>query len=151
MYYYQPAGLALFMPVFEESTYMTTQLAGEVWYRLGDMTMAEHASILSMIFSPDNKSSRMVKRMAEINLINGENEAARKYLKLLSKTLFYSNWAKDRMPGRESEAVKQWLTEKRKFLPKQDALRLMLRLSRGSSLVPTGSTSSLPTASNGCN
>ena len=124
MYYYQPAGLALFMPVYEESTYLTTQLAGEVWFRLGDMTMAEHASMLSMIFSPDNKSSRMVKRMAEINLINGENEAAMKYLNILSKTLFYKDWAEERMPGQESEAVKSWLAEKRKFLPKKDALRL---------------------------
>ena len=42
------------------------------------MTMAEHASLLSMIFSPQNKSVRMVQRLAEINLINGDNEAARK-------------------------------------------------------------------------
>ncbi len=124
MYYYQPAGLALFMPVYEESTYLTTQLAGEVWFRLGDMTMAEHASILSMIFSPDNKSSRMVKRLAEINLINGETEAALKYLNILSKTLHYKDWAKERMPGKESQSFKKWLTDKRQFIPKQDTLRL---------------------------
>lgn len=124
MYYYQPAGLALFMPIFEKSTYLTTQLAGEVWFRLGDMTMAEHAAMLSMIFSPNNKNVRMVKRMAEINLINGENNAALKYLHILSKTLFYKQWAEERIPGRESETVKKWLAEKRKYLPQQDTLRL---------------------------
>ena len=124
MYYYQPAGLALFMPIYDQSTYLTTQLAGEVWFRLGDMTMAEHASILSMIFSPQNKSSRMVKRMAEINLVNGETEAALKYLNILSKTLFYKKWAEERMPGKESIAFKNWLTEKQKYLPKADTLRL---------------------------
>lgn len=107
MNYYQPAGLALFMPINEHSTYLSTQLASEVWFRLGDMTMAEHAAILSMIFSPNHKNVRMVKRMAEINLINGENEAAQKYLHMLSKTLFYRDWAKERMPGMESERIKQ--------------------------------------------
>ena len=124
MNFFQPGGLALFMPIYEQSTYLSTQLAGEVWYQLGDMTMAEHASILSMIFSPDNKNSRMVKRLAEINLINGETEAAMKYLHILSKTLFYSDWAKERMPGKESNSVKMWLKNKQKNVPLMDTLRL---------------------------
>lgn len=124
MDYYQPAALGLFMPISEESTYLSTQLAGEIWFRLGDMTMAEHAAILSMIFSPQNKSARMVQRLAEINLINGDEAAARKYLHLLSKTLAYRQWAKDRMPGQESAEVKAWLEKKRSFLPEKDTLRL---------------------------
>lgn len=124
MDYYQPAALGLFMPISEESTYLSTQLAGEVWFRLGDMTMAEHAAMLSMIFSPQNKSVRMVQRLAEINLINGDEAAARKYLYLLSKTLVYKQWAEDRMPGKESAEVKTWLKTKRSFLPEKDTLRL---------------------------
>lgn len=124
MYYYQPAGLALFMPIYEQSTYLSTQLAGEVWYQLGDMTMAEHAAILSMIFSPNNKGSRMVKRLAEINLINGEEQAAQKYLNILATTWAYKDWAKERQPGHESKEVKAWLAEKRQFLPQKDTLRL---------------------------
>lgn len=124
MDYYQPAALGLFMPVDETSTYLSTQLSGEVWFRLGDMTMAEHASILSMIFSPQNKNVRMVQRMAEINLINEDNETARKYLRILSKTLFYRQWAQDRTPGKESTEVKEWLKYKRSCLPRKDTLRL---------------------------
>lgn len=124
MDYYQPAGLGLFMPVNEKSTYLSTQLSGEVWFRLGDMTMAERASLLSMIFSPQNKSVRMVQRLAEINLINGDNEAARKYLRILSNTLFYKEWAKKRTPGKESPEVKEWLKYKRSYLPQKDTLRL---------------------------
>lgn len=124
MGYYQPAALGLFMPVNENSTYLSTQLAGEVWFQLGDMTLAEHAAILSMIFSPQHKSVRMVKRLAEINLITGDEEAARKYLRILSKTLFYKQWAEDRTPGKESEKVKQWLERKRACLPAKDTLRL---------------------------
>lgn len=33
--------------------------------------MAEHCAMLSMIFSPRNSGSRMIKRLAEINLVNG--------------------------------------------------------------------------------
>lgn len=124
MDYYQPAALGLFMPISEASTYLSTQLAGEVWFQLGDMTMAEHASILSMIFSPQNKNVRMVQRLAEINLINGDIEAAQKYLHILSKTLAYRQWAKDHTPGKESKEVKEWLKQKRSYLPQQDTLRL---------------------------
>lgn len=124
MDYYQPAALGLFMPVNEKSTYLSTQLAGEVWFRLGDMTMAEHAAILSMIFSPNGKSVRMVQRLAEINLVNGDEEAAKKYLRMLSNTLFYKQWAKDRTPGKESEEVKAWLERKHACLPQTDTLRL---------------------------
>ena len=66
----------------------------------------------------------MVKRMAEINLINGETEAAQKYLNILSKTMFYKEWAEERIPGRESSTFKKWLAEKQKHLPQADTLRL---------------------------
>ena len=35
-----------------------------------------------------------MKRMAEVNLLNEEYKVAEKYLNLLSKTLFYREWAK---------------------------------------------------------
>lgn len=124
MNYNQSAALGLFIPIDEKSTYLSTQLAGEVWFQLGDMTMAEHAAILSMIFSPQGRNVRMVQRLAEINLINGDEEAARKYLRILSKTLFYQQWAKDRMPSQETKEVKEWLKLKRIDIPQRDELRL---------------------------
>lgn len=124
MEYYQPAALGLFIPIDESSTYLSTQLAGEVWFQLGDMTMAEHAAILSMIFSPQNKNVRMVQRLAEINMVNGDDEAARKYLRILNHTLMYRQWAKDRWPGNEIPEVKEWLAAKRSLLPVADTLRL---------------------------
>lgn len=123
MNYYQPAGLGLFMPINEESNYLSTQLAGEVWFQLGDMTMAEHATLLSMIFSPQHRGVRAVQRLAEINLINGDEAAAMKYLRLLSQTLTYKKWAEERIPGKESESVKKWLREKQGLLPLQDTIR----------------------------
>lgn len=124
MNYYQPGAEGLFIPINSNSSYLSSLYANEVWFHLGDMTMAEHATILGMIFSPNHKGSRMVKRMAEINLINGDKEAAMKYLRILSNTKFYSQWAKDRIPGKESEPVRQWLKEKRAFIPQSDTVRV---------------------------
>jgi hypothetical protein len=40
-----------------------------------------------------NKSARVVKRLAETNMINGEYKVAEKYLRMLEKTVFYRPWA----------------------------------------------------------
>lgn len=111
------------MPISANSSYISSLYAAEVWFHLGDMTMAEHATILGMIFSPNHRGSRMIQRLTEINLINGDNEAAMKYLRILSNTLFYKEWAKERIPGKESPAVAEWLKEKRALIPQSDTVR----------------------------
>lgn len=123
MEYYQPASLGLFLPVAPTSTYITIYAANELWFTLGDMTMAEHATILGMIFSPNHTGARAIKRLAEINLINGDEAAAMKYLRLLKKTLCYREWAERRMPGRQTPEVCRWLERKRQLLPATDVLR----------------------------
>lgn len=123
MAYYQPAAQGLFLPVTPTSSYFTIAAAGEAWFALGDMTMAEHATILSMIFSPRHTGARAVKRLAEINLVNGDEAAALKYLRLLQKTLCYRSWAERRMPGKETEEVRRWLAQKRGLIPVADTLR----------------------------
>lgn len=123
MQYYQPGVEGLFMPISANSSYISSLYAAEVWFHLGDMTMAEHATILGMIFSPNHQGNRMIQRLAEINLINGDNEAAMKYLRILSNTLFYKEWAEERIPGKESAAVSQWLKEKRASIPQSDTVR----------------------------
>ena len=121
--YYQPAAQGLFLPVAPGSSYLTIYAANEVWFALGDMTLAEHAAILGMIFSPRHIGSRAIKRLAEINLVNGDEAAALKYLRLLRKTLCYREWAQRRMPGRETPEVNHWLEQKRTLLPRTDTLR----------------------------
>ena len=71
--------------------------------------MAEHAAILGMIFSPHHTGARAVKRLAEINLVNGDEAAAMKYLRLLQKTMCYRDWAERRIPGKQTAEVCQWL------------------------------------------
>lgn len=123
MDYYQPAVQGLFLPVAPGSTYLTIYAANEVWFALGDMTMAEHATILGMIFSSRHTGARAVKRLAEINLINGDEAAAMKYLRLLQKTMCYRDWAERRMPGRQTPDIRQWLERKQQQLPTTDTLR----------------------------
>jgi hypothetical protein len=51
MYYYQPFERGLFLPVDEKSGQLRIAASSEVWYRLGEMTMAEHSAMLAQLFS----------------------------------------------------------------------------------------------------
>lgn len=123
MQLYQPAAEGLFPSVGPGHTYLTIYAANELWFELGDMTLAEHAAILGMIFSPRHTGARAIKRLAEINLINGDEAAAMKYLRLLQKTLCYRDWAEKRIPGKQPPEVQQWIERKRRLLPTEDTLR----------------------------
>ena len=120
---YQPGPLGLLIPLNPSSSMLSIWASNEVWFQLGDMTMAEHSALLGQIFSPNHRSSRMVMRLAEINLINNDSQAAMKYLRLLQKTWLYKDWAEQRIPGKETKMVKNWLEQKRALLPVQDTLR----------------------------
>ena len=121
---YRSGEKGLFLPVDPSGNYFSIYAANEVWFTLGDYTMAEHAAILGMIFSPKHRGGRALKRMAEINLIQGDEAAAMKYLRILDKTLCYRQWARQRMPLSRTMAVEYWLEQKRSTLPKSDTLRL---------------------------
>lgn len=119
----QPGTNGLILPVNPSASFLSILFANELWFTLGDMTMAEHCAMLSMIFSPRNSGSRMIKRLAEINLVNGDDEAALKYLRILDKTLLHKSWAEKRIPGQQTPRVKEWLEKKRRDIPTQDHLR----------------------------
>ena len=85
--YYQPFERGLFLPVQEDQTPFVIGCASEVWWQLGAMTQAEHAAILGMTFSPNHKGERYMRRLAEINLVNGDEAAAAKYLAAMRRQL----------------------------------------------------------------
>lgn len=120
MYYYQPFERGLFLPVGETSGQLRIAASSEVWFRLGEMTMAEHSAMLGQIFSPNHFGVPYLKRLAEINMVNGQDEAARKYLRLLSMEEGCGDWVSDRLPGQESEAVKDCVAGLRRLVPKSD-------------------------------
>lgn len=81
------------LPKFERN-FATTQLTGEIYFYLGLVNTSQRFAFEAMEAIPNyNKSARVVKRLAETNLINGEYEVARKYLQMLEKTIFYRPWA----------------------------------------------------------
>ena len=85
------------LPRFERN-FATAQLTGEIYFNLGLVNTAQRFAFEAMEAIPDyNKSARVVKRLAETNLINGQYEVARKYLKILEKTVFYRPWAQRMM------------------------------------------------------
>jgi hypothetical protein len=95
-------------------------LAGEAWFQLGDMTVAEQSTITSLQASPKRTGARFLVRLAKVNLVTGEDAAARKYLDILCRTLFYGKWARSVMPGRQDEATRKWIAESRAKLMRTD-------------------------------
>ncbi|MFN8257260.1 MAG: DUF6057 family protein [Bacteroidales bacterium] len=73
-------------------------VGNELYYHLGLVNVAQYFAFEGMETTPDHKKNvRCIKRLAETNLINSQYNVALKYLKLLDNTLFYSNWAKEKM------------------------------------------------------
>ena len=120
MYYYQPFERGLFLPVDEKSGQLKIAASSEIWFRLGEMTMAEHSAMLAQIFSPEHFGVPYLKRLAEISLVNGQDEAARKYLRLLSGEEGCADWVADRIPGQESREVRMQVDFLRSLAPKED-------------------------------
>ena len=112
--------VTLLFPVSSERAVFSNTLAGEAWFQLGDMTVAEQSAITSLQASPKHTGVRFLVRLARVNLISGEEAAARKYLDILSKTLFYGKWARSMMPGHQDETVRAQLAEAHAKLIRED-------------------------------
>ncbi|MCK9159723.1 MAG: inorganic phosphate transporter, partial [Bacteroidaceae bacterium] len=121
--FYQPISKGLFLDINSRSSLFNIYFGNEVFYRLGAMTLTEHAAILASVFSPGNRNVRMVKRLAEVNMINNDTLGAMKYLRLLDCTLFYKTWAAKRMFATHSPSVSTWLDAKRRYIMKSDTIR----------------------------
>ncbi len=121
--FYQPGSYGLILPVMPDENWQSIFMSNEVFFLMGDMNLAQHSAMLGNTFSPYQRSSRMIKRLAEINLINGDTAASGKYLRILSKTMFHKKWAKSRQLMNHAAVPTKWLSEKRKQIPHSDTLR----------------------------
>jgi hypothetical protein len=122
--YYQPFSEGLFLPAGPASDWVDLFSGSDVFFHLGDMNMAQHSAMQGMISSPNHRSSRMVKRLAEINLVNNDSAATRKYLRMLDATLFHRKWAsahEKMLTGNANDYP--WLKAKRAQIPAKDTLR----------------------------
>ena len=125
MDYYQPFERGLFLPVGEKSTSFQIACAGDVWWALGDMTMAERDAMLGLSFSPAHRGSRFLRRLAETNLVKGDFEAASKYLRILLNSPQDKAWAQERLPDNWSPQYRLRVEEKRALMPRFDQVHGM--------------------------
>jgi hypothetical protein len=125
MDYYQPFERGLFLPVGEHSTPFQIACAGDVWFALGEMNMAERDAMLGMLFSPAHTGSRYLRRLAETNLVKGDSEAASKYLRILLNSRRDRAWAMDRLPESWSPESARRVSQKRALLPRFDLVHGM--------------------------
>lgn len=87
----------LFLPVDQDGNHVQFTAANEAWWAIGEMTTAEHATILGMIFSPRHTGSRNMRRLAQIAMRRGDKDGSMKYLRLLAQNPVHSSWAKKQM------------------------------------------------------
>ena len=70
----------------------------DIYLQLGLINHAERMAFNAKQYIPNNhKSGRLYRRLAEANIINGNNVIAAKYLHFLQSTLFYGPWARARL------------------------------------------------------
>ena len=112
----------LFFLVTDQISPFSNGLAGEVWYHLGNMTLADQSAMVAMQSSPKHTGARFIRRMAMINLISGEYGAAQKYLCMLSKTIVYRRWAKSMIPENQDENTRQMIEAARANLVGSDVV-----------------------------
>jgi hypothetical protein len=126
MEHYQPIATGLFIPVNANENYLTITMSNEVYWQLGDVNASQHSALLGTIFSPRAANSRLMKRLIEINIVNGQYAAAEKYIGILEKTMFHHKWAEGmgKYLFNETECSKaDWITGKRAIIPSRDLLK----------------------------
>ena len=87
--------LGTFEKIGPETPMFTIRNMNEFYWALGDMTFTERAAMMTNVFSHNNRNVRMMRRLAECNIVSGDSLAAEKYLRILDKTLVYGKWAEN--------------------------------------------------------
>jgi len=123
---FQTGTRGLFLPVDFQQNYITITFSNEVYYYLGDVNASQHTALLGMIFSPKSESSRLMRRLVQINIINGEYAVAGKYIKMLKKSMFHRKWAQSLesyLFNEERCTQTPWIMVKRKLRPISEDLK----------------------------
>lgn len=116
----------VFVPINKKTNYLNLLYGNEVYYFVGDINAAQHYALMANTFSPKCVGKRMIRRMAETNIINGEYAAAEKYLKMLDQTLFYRRWAHNMeqyLYDDELCSRTPWIAEKKAIMPVTDHIK----------------------------
>jgi hypothetical protein len=123
MFHYNQNGVSGLIPNFQRD-FTIPLITGEVYYHLGFINTAQRYAFEAMESLPDyQKSVRVIKRLVETNLINGNYALAHKYLKFLKETFYYREWAERVEIALQDEALimnnEEWL-KLRQYRNKED-------------------------------
>ncbi len=110
--------------ISDKSPLSIINMMNELYYELGDMTYAERAAMMRNVFSPRNRNVRMIRRLAEINLVSEDTLAARKYLNILGKTHAYADWSAAHTPGLMDPQTKVDIERRRGRSNTKDNIRI---------------------------
>lgn len=118
---FKPNELGTFYSINEKTPIMTIKDMNELYWVLGDMMFTERAATIANSFSPENRNVRMIKRLAEVNIVSNDTAAAMKYLRLLRQTVAYRKFAENIING-EPKVMRKY-EEKRKYINKTASIR----------------------------
>ncbi|MBQ4408286.1 MAG: hypothetical protein II852_14910 [Bacteroidales bacterium] len=97
MFDYPQNGKQGLMPNFVRDFFLPLSSA-EIYLRLGMVNTALRYYFEAQEAIPNyRKSCRITKRLAELNILNEDYDVARKYLNMLSNTLFYKDFAQNNL------------------------------------------------------
>ena len=121
---YPVKSLGTLTTISDKSPLSFINMMNDLYYELGDMTYAERAAMMRNVFSPRNRNVRMIRRLAEINLVSGDTLAALKYLRILERTHAYKYWSRAHMPGEMSADAEAEIMRRRARSNGKDNIRL---------------------------
>lgn len=128
-----PEGL---LPTFE-GDYTNPMSTGEIFWHMGMVNTAQRYAFEAQEATPDfQKSARLYQRLAETNIVNGDWDVARKYLKSLRHAHFYRKWADETLGLLQDSTVfehrpelaraRDWRMKEHDFLFSEDEMDSML-------------------------
>jgi hypothetical protein len=132
----QRGGQGLFIPW--NKTASAAILLSDLHFTAGTIAIAQEKAFEGYVGSLGHGNPRMLKRLVQTNLIYGEYAVAEKYLDLLDKTFYYSDWAKEHRNYLYNDAEVEkdaLLGGKRKGLPATDYLSYPEQIERDLLLV----------------
>ncbi len=95
--------------------------SSDIYFDLGFVNESKHWAWEAFVYFGNRP--RLLKRLALIYLINGNEKASIEFLNTLSKTLFYKKWAKKYLKiidNKDGIGQDSLIAEKRKFIPRFD-------------------------------
>jgi hypothetical protein len=92
-FYFDQKGVSGLLPQWKKMEFVSCLLS-DIYYSMGATHLAQQMAFEAYQSGRGVGNGRMLKRLVQTNLIYGAYPVAEKYINILEKTFYYSNWAK---------------------------------------------------------